>query len=301
MDSSDMLPAYLRFIKGVIDSNDLPLNVSREILQHSPLVDKIRASNVKKILSLLDKMAKSDPEKYQKFWQNFGSVIKEGPGEDATNREQISNLLRFASTHNSDEAQTVSLADYVSRMQPEQKHIYYVVAENYNAAKNSPHLEVFRKKGIEVLLLSDRVDEWLTAHLTEFDGKSLQSITKGELELDEDEKREQETAQKDFESVIKQMRLTHRLTDSPSCIVVDQDGMSLHLQRLMQQAGQTMPASAPILEINPEHRLVSALKEEADDERFADWAALLFDQALLAEGSKLDNPMEFIKRVNRYL
>lgn len=316
MDNADILPGYLRFVKGLIDSVDLPLNVSREILQSNDQVDKIKSASVKKVLSMLNKMAKNKQEDYQKFWEQFGRAMKEGPAEDYKNKEAVAKLLRFASTDGDTDTQNVSFDDYISRMKPEQKHIYYVVADTFAAAKHSPHLEVFRKKGIEVLLLSDRVDEWLMSHLTEFDGKTLQSVAKGTLDIDdkttEEEKKELEKAEKDFESVLKQMqtalgekvssvRLTTRLTDSPACVVADEAGMSLHLQQMMQAAGQAMPSSAPILEINPEHRLVESLKSEQDDDKFADRASILLSQALLAEGRSLDDPANYVKLVNQYL
>ena len=316
MDNANMLPSYLRFVKGVIDSADLPLNVSREILQSNALVDKIKSASVKKVLSMLDKMAKKKPEEYEKFWTQFGQVIKEGPAEDHNNKEAIAKLCRFASTHTDSNKQDVSLQDYIGRMKPEQKHIYYVIADTFAAAKNSPHLEVFRKKGVEVLLLTDRVDEWLMSHLTEFDGKSFQSVSKGALDLDDKEtdaeKKQHEKVEKDFASVLKQVkealgdkikeaRLTHRLTDSPACVVTDDAGMSLHLQRMMQAAGQPMMPAAPILEINPDHRLVQALKAEQDDNKFADWSKILLNQALLAEGATLDDPASYVKMVNQYL
>lgn len=315
MDNMEVMPAYLRFIKGVIDSADLPLNISREILQNNRLVDKIRAASVKKVLSLLDKMAKNKPEDYAKLWQAFGAVLKEGPGEDTENREAIAKLLRFASTHQDSDVQNVSLEDYVSRMQSDQENIYYITAESFLSAKSSPHLEIFRKKGIEVLLLSDRVDEWLVSNLTEFDGKSLKSVTVGKLDI-KDEVTEEEEAKKAqeekyFESVlqqvkevlgekVKEVRLTDRLTDSPACVVAD-EGFSMHMQRLMSSAGQAMQKVVPILELNPEHRLVTQLKEEQDDDRFADWTYLLFDQAMLAEAGHLEDPASFVQRVNKYL
>jgi len=319
MDNADILPSYLRFVKGVIDSQDLPLNVSREILQDNQLVNKIKSASVKKVLSMLSKMAKDQPDEYSKFWQQFGQVLKEGPGEDADNKDSIAKLLRFSSTQTDNEAQTISLEDYVARMKDGQKHIYYVTADTFPAAKNSPHLEFFRKKGIEVLLLTDRVDEWLVAHLNEFDGKTLQSVAKGKLDdldqfSDKEEKKAQEKAAKDFEAVmkhvkealgekVKEVRLSHRLADSPACVVADDDAMSMHLQRMMAAAGQKMPMGmgAPVLELNPEHRLVAQLKDEQDDTRFNDWAELLFEQAMLAEGGQLSDPAAFVKRVNKYL
>lgn len=316
MDNADLLPGYLRFVKGVIDAEDLPLNVSREILQHNKVVESMRAAISKKLLGSLEKMAKNEAEQYQKFWNAFGNVIKEGPGEDQSNKEQLAKLLRFASTHTDDKAQVVSLDDYIARMKDNQKHIYYVTAESFAAAQHSPHLEIFRKKGIEVLLLADRVDEWLMAHLTEYAGKSFQSVAKGGLDLSEIETPEEQEAkkavEKDFADIlgrvkntlgerVKEVRLTHRLTDSPSCVVVDQFGMSLHLQRLMAAAGQAMPGNKPVLELNPEHSLVKRLQGEQSDERFADLAHVLLDQALLAEGGQLEDAASFVKRVNKLL
>lgn len=317
MDNADVMPAYLRFVKGVIDSADLPLNVSREILQQNALVDKIRAASVKKVLSTLEKMAKNKPEDYKTFWNAFGQVMKEGPAEDFENKETIAKLLRFASTYTDTAEQTTSLEDYVSRMSKDQKAIYFITADSFLSAKNSPHLEIFRKKGIEVLLLSDRVDEWLTSNMMEFDGKPLKSVTVGELDLgdeteSEEKKEEKEKIEKDFEAVIQQMkealgdkvkeiRMTDRLTDSPSCVVADDSGMSMHLQRLMASAGQNMPASAPILELNPEHDFVMKLKDEQDDQRFKDWSEILLDQALLTEAGSLADPSSFVKLVNKYL
>ncbi len=312
-DATQFLPRYLRFVKGIIDASDLPLNVSREILQDNKQVDSIKAACVKRVLSLLDKMSVNEPETYQKFWDEFGAVIKEGPVEDTANRERITKLLRFASTHTDSEKQTVSLADYVSRMTDGQDKIYYVTASSYNAAKHSPHLEIFKKKGIEVLLLSDRVDEWLVGYLSDFEEKKLQSITKGKLELDDVENKE-DTPEKDetFASMLKQMqdvlgervkdvRITHRLTDSPTCVVADDNEMGLEMQRILQSAGQAAPQSAPVFEINPEHALLARLNDVQDDELFKEWTEVLFEQALLAEGGTLDNPAAFVKRMNRLL
>lgn len=316
MDNADVLPNYLRFVKGIVDSADLPLNVSREILQHNPLLDKIKSASVKKVLGMLEKMAKNQPEEYAKFWKQFGQVMKEGPGEDHNNKAAIAKLLRFATTQTDTNVQEVSLEDYVGRMQKDQKHIYYVTADTFAAAKNNPNLEVFRKKGIEVLLLSERVDEWLVSHLNEFDGKTLQSVSKGALDIDDKDTKEGkkalEKAQKDFESVLKQMkevlgdkvkevRVTSRLTDSPACIVADDMGMSMHLQRMMQAAGQPTFPNAPIFEVNPEHRLLQTLKAEQDDTKFADWSNILFSQAMLAEGAALEDPASYVKLVNQYL
>lgn len=318
MDNAEFMPSYLRFVRGVIDSSDLPLNVSREILQNNALVDKIKAASVKKILSMLEKMAKNNPEDYQKFWKEFGQVLKEGPSEDHENREKIVSLLRFASTHADTPEQTVSLQDYVSRMPKSQKHIYYVTADNFNAAKNSPHLEAFREKGIEVLLLTDRIDEWMAATAGEFEGKSWQSVAKGDLDLDgdgadkKDQNVEAESLKKDMAGVVehmqkvlgdavKEVRISNRLTDSPACVVADNDAMSLHLQRMVAQAGQAMPISKPIFEINPKHALVAQLKDEQDDENFAEWTRLLFDQALLTDGGQIEDPVLYVKRVNKFL
>ena len=314
-DAEQLMPLYMRFVRGVVDSADLPLNVSREILQQSKDIETIRGGCVKKVLSLLEGMADSDDaaekEKYAGFWKEFGNVLKEGVGEDFANKERIAKLLRFASTHNDTTEQNVSLADYVSRMKEGQEKIYYVTAETFLAAKNSPHLEIFRKKGIEVLLLSDRVDEWVVGHLTEFDGKPLQSVAKGGLDLgkleDEAEKKEQEKEAGEYkeltdkvkqalEARVKDVRITHRLTDSPSCLVSDEHDLSGNLARMLKAAGQKAPEVKPILEINPHHPAVQRLKYE--EARFDDWANLLFEQAQLAEGGQLEDPAGFVKRIN---
>jgi len=313
-DNEKLLPRYLRFVRGLIDSNDLPLNVSREILQGSKVIDSIRSGSVKKVLGMLEKIAKNDPEKYQKFWQEFGRVMKEGPAGDAGNREKIGKLLRFATTASGSEEQTVSLDDYLGRMQEGQDKIYYVAADTYAAAKNSPHLEIFRKKGIEVLLLSDRVDEWLTAHLMEYDGKRLQSVAKGELDLGTDEESEKalEKKAKGAEKLLQRMkdalqdrvedvRVTGRLTDSPACIVLNEQDMAMHMQRILKEAGHDLPSSKPILEINPDHPIVKKLKAEKSKKKFADWSDILFDQALLAEGGQLDDPAGFVAKLNKML
>ncbi len=313
-DSEQLLPRYLRFIRGIIDTNSLPLNVSREILQRSSVIDKIRSGSVKKILGQLEKMAKNDPEKYQKFWQEFGKVLKEGPGEDFANREKIAKLLRFASTHNDSEEQTVSLDDYIGRMKEGQDKIYYIAADSYSAAKNSPHLEIFRKKGIEVLLLSDRVDEWLVSNLTEYEGKPLQSVAKGELDLvdDEESKKELKKKAKKAKKLLKRMkkvlgdkvedvRVSSRLTDSPACIVLNEHDMAMYMQRLLKEAGHAMPGSKPVLEINPDHPIVKRLEDEKDDGCFADWTGILFDQAILAEGGQLEDPAGFVHKLNQML
>ena len=313
-DAEKLMPRYLRFVRGVIDSNDLPLNVSREILQGSKVIDNIRSGSVKKVLSMLEKIAKNDPAKYQKFWQEFGKVLKEGPAEDFANREKISKLLRFATTHSGDEEQNVSLEDYVGRMQEGQDKIYYIAADSHAAAKNSPHLEIFRKKGIEVLLLSDRVDEWLTSHLMEFEDKKLQSVAKGELDLGTDEESEKELKEKakSADKLIKRMkkvledkvddvRVTNRLTDSPACIVLNEQDMAMHMQRLLKEAGHELPSSKPVLEINPDHPIVKKLDTEKSKKKFADWSDILFDQALLAEGGQLDDPAGFVAKLNDML
>ncbi|SDN20243.1 molecular chaperone HtpG [Vreelandella arcis] len=313
-DAEQFLPLYLRFIKGVLDTRDLSLNVSRELLQQDPKVDKIKSALTKRGLDMLKKLAK-DTEQYQTFWNTFGSVLKEGPGEDAANREKIAGLLRFASTHTDTAAQEQGLADYVERMKEGQQKIYYVVADSFNAAKHSPHLEIFRKKGIEVLLLSDRIDEWLMSHLTEFEGKSFADVAKGELDLgdveDEAEKKEQEETAKAKESLVKRVKealgdgvqdvkVTHRLTDSPACVVLPEHEMGYQMRRIMEAAGQPLPEVKPILELNPSHSLVARL-ESADDGLFGDLAHILLDQAIIAEGGHLDDPAAYVKRLNGVL
>jgi len=315
-DAEHLMPQYLRFIKGVVDSDDLPLNVSREILQHNRLIDSIRAGSVKKVLGLMETMAKNEPEQYASFWKEFGNVIKEGPAEDYANLERIAKLLRFASTAGDGDSQSVSLEDYVSRMQEGQDKIYYITADNYNAAMHSPHLEIFRKKEIEVLLLSDRVDEWLVSHMTEFDGKKLQSAAKGDLDLDkldsEEQKKEQQESDKTYTELLEKMqkvlgervssvRVSHRLTDSPSCLVVEEDEMALNLQQMLKQAGQPVPGVKPILEINSENALVTRLKDQTDEQQLEDWTNVLFDQALLSEGGQLDDPAAYVRRLNGLL
>jgi molecular chaperone HtpG len=313
-DAEKLMPRYLRFVRGVIDSNDLPLNVSREILQGSKVIDSIRSGSVKKVLGMLEKIAKNDPEKYQKFWKEFGKVLKEGPAEDFANREAIARLLRFATTHTGDEEQGVSLDDYIGRMPEGQDKIYYIAADSHSAAKNSPHLEIFRKKGIEVLLLSDRVDEWLTSHLMEYEDKKLQSVAKGELDLDDDETSEKELEKKakSAEKLLKRMkdalkektsdvRVTNRLTDSPACIVLNEQDMAMHMQRILKEAGHELPGTLPILEINPDHPIVKKLDTEKSKKKFADWSSILFDQALLAEGGQLDDPAGFVAKLNKML
>jgi molecular chaperone HtpG len=315
-DAEQLLPPYLRFVRGVVDSSDLPLNVSREILQESRDVKAIREGCTKRILSLLEDLVANRPDDYAKFWGEFGQVFKEGVGDDAGNRERIAKLLRFAST-TSGAAQTVGLADYLARMKEGQKAIYYLTADTPAAAAASPHLEIFRKKGVEVLLLTDRVDEWMLSFLTAFEGKDLASVAKGDLDLgvleDEAEKQEQQKVADDFKGLVERVkgalgdkvqavRTTLRLTDSPSCLVVDDHAMSGHLARLLKAAGQNAPASAPLLELNPHHPLVLRLRDEAaDSPRFSDWAHLLFEQALLAEGGQLEDPAAFVRRVNGLL
>ena len=313
-DAEQLLPAYLRFVRGVVDSNDLPLNVSREILQESKDIEAIRAGCTKKVLSLLENLATDEKEKYAQFWREFGRVLKEGVGEDFANRERIAGLLRFASTHSDSDDETVSLADYLGRVKEAQDKIYYVTAETFNAAKNSPHLEVFRKKGIEVLLLSDRVDEWVVGHLTEFQGKALVSVAKGGLDLgaleDEAERKAGDEETTELKTLIdsikgslgervKDVRVTRRLTESPACLVADEHDVSGNLARMLKAAGQRVPDFKPILEINPRHPVVLRLKTE--DERFDDWAAVLLDQAILAEGGQLDDPARFVKRINQLM
>jgi molecular chaperone HtpG len=317
-DAEQLLPNYLRFVRGVIDSNDLPLNVSREILQESKDIESIRSGSVKKVLGLLDQLIQSeqdsDKDKYKIFWKEFGQVLKEGVGEDYANREHIAKLLRFVSTHNDSDEQVVSLNDYIGRMKEGQEKIYYVTADSLKAARSSPHLEVFQKKGIEVILLFERVDEWLAANLTEFEGKSLQSIAKGNLDLgnleNEEEKKEQEKEANEYKELtdkikgildthVKEVRITLRLTESPACLVAESHDMGGNLERLLKSAGQKVTHAKPILEINPHHPMVQRLKYE--EERFADWSYILFDQALLAEGGQLEDPAAFVKRLNELL
>lgn len=320
-DAEQLMPTYLRFVKGVIDSADLPLNVSREILQESRDVKVIRDGSTKRVIGMLEELASADEQekkdKYATFWKEFGQVLKEGVGEDAANKDRLAKLLRFATTNADSEEQTVSLADYVSRMKEGQDKIYYVTADNYKAAKNSPHLEIFRKKGVEVILMTDRVDEWMLSFLTEFEGKELVSVAKGGLDLgsleDEAEKKEHEETETSYKELTekmkaaladkaKEVRVTFRLTDSPACLVADEHELSGNLLRMLKAAGQAAPESKPILEINPNHPLVTRLKyENADSSQFADWAHILFDQALLAEGGALADPATFVKRLNEML
>jgi len=315
-DAEQFLPLYLRFIRGVVDSNDISLNVSREILQKDPAVDSMKSAITKRILDMLGKLKKKKPEDYQKFWDEFGQVLKEGPAEDYANREKIAKLLLFSTTHTDSPVQDQSLEDYISRMQEGQDKIYYIAAESHNTAKNSPHLEVLRKKGIEVLLLSDRVDEWFISHLMEFDGKQFQDVTRGELDLGkldtEEDKKAQEEKDKQAEPLLNRLkeslgervaevRTTHRLTDSPACLSIAEHDMGAQMRKIMEAAGQAMPEFKPIFEINPEHPLIDKLDKEADEERFNDLAAILFDQASLAEGGHLDDPASYIRRLNSLL
>ena len=315
-DAEQFMPNYLRFMRGLIDSNDLPLNVSREILQDNKTTAALRKALTKRSLQMLEKLAKEDAEKYQQFWKEFGLVLKEGPAEDFANKETIAKLLRFASTHNDSSEQTVSLEDYVARMKEGQKAIYYITADSYVAAKNSPHLELFNKKGIEVLLLSDRIDEWMLSYLTEFDGKALQTITKADLDLgdlaDKEENEAQKEQDKAFDSFIervktllgervKEVRLTHRLTDTPAVVSTGNDQMTTQMAKLFAAAGQPVPEVKYTFELNPEHHLVKKAADIADEAEFADWVELLLEQAMLAERGSLENPAAFIKRINKLL
>jgi molecular chaperone HtpG len=317
MDQADeFLPLYLRFMKGVIDTKDLSLNVSREILQKDANVDKLRSALTKRVLDMLIKLGKKDAEKYAAFWQEFGQVLKEGPAEDYANREKILKLMRFSSTHTGSEEQNVSLDDYISRMPEGQDKIYFVVADNYNTAKNSPHLEIFRKKGIEVLLMTDRIDDWMMSQLQNYDEKAFQDVTKGQLDLDEEtseeEKKEQEEAAKELAGLVERLkesltdkvadvRITSRLTDSPACLVLGEQDMGLQMRQIMEAAGQAVPETKPTFEVNPEHPLIEKLDKEADEDHFADLALVLFDQAGLAAGAQLDDPATYVARLNKLL
>ncbi|GAA4492664.1 molecular chaperone HtpG [Pseudaeromonas paramecii] len=315
-DAEQFMPTYLRFVKGVLDSNDLPLNVSREILQDNKVTAQLRKACTKRVLGMLAKLAKDDADKYQLFWNEFGNVLKEGPAEDYGHKEEIAKLLRFASTHNDSDVQNVSLEQYVSRMKEKQEKIYYIVADSYAAAKNSPHLELLRKKGVEVLLMWDRVDEWLLSHLSDFDGKQLISVTRGDLALgeleDEESRKQHEEAQKEFASLVerlqsalgdkvKKVTISHRLTETPSCVVTDAYGMSTQMMKLMQAAGQPVPAQKFILEVNPQHALVQRMAAVQDEQTFAQWAELLLEQAQLTEQGGLNDPASFVARLNRLL
>ena len=315
--AEELMPRYLRFVRGLIDTSDLPLNVSREILQKNKVVDAIRKGATGKVFSLLEELAEKKQEEYQTCWDAFGKVLKEGMIEDFANKERLAKLLRFASTHTDAAEQTVSLADYVARMKPDQEKVYYVTGETHAAAQKSPHLEIFRKKEIEVLLLSDRVDEWMVSHLHEFDGKSLQAVTKGDLDLgklddDEDQKKERKETEGAFKDLltrvktslgetIKEVRITHRLTESPSCLVGGEYDMSATMERILKEAGQDVPGAKRILELNPTHPLLERLKSESDDQRFSDLCRILYDQALLSEGGQLDDPADFVRRLNTLL
>ncbi len=314
-EAEQFLPMYLRFVKGVVDSNDLSLNISREILQQDPAVDSMRSALTKRALDMLAKMAKSEGDDYATFWKEFGQVLKEGPAEDFANKEKIAKLLRFSSTHTDVETQDQSLEDYLGRMQENQEKIFYVVAENFNTAKSSPHLEVFRKKGIEVLLLSDRVDDWLMNHLQDFDTKAFQDVARGALDLatdSEEDKAEQEKVVKESEALIERLssalkekveevRATSRLTDSAACLVVGEADMGAQMRRIMEAAGQPVPESKPILEVNPAHPLVEMLDQESDEDRFVDMASVIFDHASLAEGGQLEDPAAYVARLNKLL
>ena len=313
-DAKQLLPAYLRFVKGVVDSDDLPLNISREILQHNKVIDTIRSASTKKILDLLKKLAQKEPDKYRKFWQTFGRVMKEGVIEAPDKHEELAKLFRFKSTREDTEEETVSLDDYIAAMKEGQKAIYYVTAENYATAKNSPHLEIFRKNDVEVLLLTDPVDEWLVTHLTEYQEKPLTSVSKGELDLgdladDKDDQEAEKTDDKELDTLtkriekildekVKEVRITRRLTESPACLVADEHEMGRHLEQILKASGQQLPATKPILEINPDHPIVGKLQDEEDDNRFSDWANILFEQALLSEGGQLEDPAGFVHRLN---
>ncbi|MEJ6476064.1 molecular chaperone HtpG [Pseudoalteromonas piscicida] len=315
-DAEQFMPSYLRFVKGLLDSNDLPLNVSREILQDNKITQAIRKGCTSRVLKMLERMGKNKPEDYQTFWNEFGNVIKEGPAEDFANKEAIAKLLRFSSTDTDEQTQNVSLEQYIERMKEGQDKIYYVVADSFEAAKSSPHLEIFRKKGIEVLLLSDRVDEWMMSHLTEFNEKQFQSITRGDLDLgdmdDEETKKAHEESEKEVEGLVervktvlgekvKEVRFTHRLTDSPACVVADDNDMSSQMQKLMEQVGQAVPESKPVFELNPEHQLVKHLNNEQDEDKFGQWAEVLLDQAMLAERGSLKDPAGFVSRLNKLM
>lgn len=311
-DAEQFLPPYLRFIKGVVDSNDLPLNVSREILQENGSIVSMRTALTKRILDMLKKLAKKDPEQYQTFWDGFGQVLKEGPADDFANKEKIAELFRFASTKGEDDKQTVSLDAYLERAQESQDKIYYLTAENYLTASRSPHLEVFRKKGIEVLLLTDRVDEWMISHLSEFKGKTFEDITKGDLALDESDKAEQEKAEKENESLIERIkttlgdkvedvRISTRLTDSAACLVVGKDDMGMQMRRMLEAAGQALPEAKRVLEINTQHPLIVKMDQQSDEDRFKEMAEIIFEQSQLAEGSQLQDPAGYVERINKLL
>lgn len=314
-DAEQLIPSYLRFVRGIVDSDDLPLNISREILQRNKIIDSIRSGCTKKVLKLLADMAGKDPDKYARFWKEFGRVLKEGVIDEPERKDELAKLFRFSSTHTDSEEQTVSLDDYVARMQPDQATIYYVTADSFATAKNSPHLEIFREKGIEVLLLTDPVDEWVTGHLQEYDGKPLQSVTHGELDLEGGEdKEEKKPAKSDKETkdlikrmqealkdAVKEVRVTDRLTTSPACLVADENDIGRHLEQLLKASGQQLPVSKPILEINPTHPVLDRIRAEKDGARFSEWSHLLLDQAVLSEGGQLEDPAGFVRRMNNLL
>jgi molecular chaperone HtpG len=315
-DAEHLMPTWLRFVRGLVDSDDLPLNVSREILQSNKLIDTIRNASVKKVLSMLEKMAKKQPEEYATFWKEFGQVLKEGPVEDFANRDRIMKLFRYSSTHDGSEGETVTLADYIERMKDKQDKIYYITAESYAAAKSSPHLGIFKEKGIEVLLMHERVDEWMMSQVSEFDGKNFQSITSTELDLgelaDKKEKKAQEKVAEENKDLVERMKavlgddvnevkVSSRLTDAPSCVVQSANDMSMHMQKILKTAGHGMPASQPTLEINADHALVKRLNDEKDEDKFSDWTRILFEQAVLAEGGELADPYAFVTRLNKML
>ncbi|MFT6466848.1 molecular chaperone HtpG [Halopseudomonas sp.] len=315
-DAEQFLPLYLRFIKGVVDSNDLSLNVSREILQKDPAIDSMKSALTKRVLDMLEKLAKKEPEQYATFWKNFGSVLKEGPAEDFANREKIASLLRFASTQQNDDSEVVGLDAYIERMQEGQDKIYYLTGERYNQVKNSPHLEIFRKKGIEVLLLTDRIDEWLMSHLSDYQGKTFVDIARGDLDLgkleaDEDKQAQEEAAKAKADLVqrikavlndsVEDVKVSHRLTDSPAVLVINEDGMGLQMRKILEATGQPAPESKPIMEINPAHPLLEKLDQEQDEARFGDLSHILFDQAALAAGESLQDPGAYVRRLNALL
>ena len=317
MDEAEkLMPRYLRFVRGLVDSSDLPLNVSREILQSNKVVESIRGASVKKVLSLLEDMAKKEPDDYKVFWEQFGRCLKEAPGEDFANKEQVAALFRFASTNAGTDEQSVSLADYISRMQEGQDKIYFITADSFAAGKNSPHLEIFTKKGVEVLIMYDRVDEWMMSYLNEFDGKSFSSVAKGDLDLgeiqDKEEKQQQESVEKEAEKLVERLKqqlddkvaevkVSHRLTTSPACVVLGEQEMAMHMQQLMKQAGHEVPDNKPTLEINPSHPILKKMDVEIDEDRFGDWSKLLLDQAILAEGGQLDDAAGFVHRMNELI
>lgn len=317
MDEAEkLMPRYLRFVRGLVDSSDLPLNVSREILQSNKVVESIRTASVKKVLSLLENMASKEPDNYKEFWQQFGRCLKEAPGEDFANKEQVAALFRFASTDAGTDEQSVGLADYISRMKPGQDKIYYITADSFLAGKNSPHLEIFAKKGVEVLIMYDRVDEWMMSYLNDFDGKTLSSVAKGDLDLgeiqDKEEKEQQESVEKDAEKLVERLKkqldekvaevkVSHRLTSSPACVVLGEQEMAMHMQQLMRQAGHEVPENKPTLEINPSHPILKKMDVEVDEDRFGEWSMLLLDQAVLAEGGQLDDAAGFVHRMNELI